>query len=146
MTNGEVEVTVRPMSEDDSDNVLTLGGDLISREDLLAFELGAPFDVSFVAEAAGQIIGFTLARIHYVGIPLTKVCVIGGIVVEHEYRRHGIGNKLVEKIFVSCREKGVDTVRTLVEEGNVQVRRFVEQLGFRNSIISNLDKNLQREC
>ena len=140
-----MEVTVRPMTEGDIDSVLVLGGDLISQEDLLAFELGAPFDVSFVAEAEGRVIGFILARIHYVGIPLTKVCVIGGIVVEYEYRRHGIGNKLVEKLFVSCCEKGVDTVRSLIEEGDDQIRRFVEQLSFQRSTIANFDKILRSE-
>ena len=133
------------MTEDDIDSVLVLGGDFISREELLAFELGAPFDVSFVAGAEGRVIGFILARIHYVGIPLTKVCVIGGIVVEHEYRRRGIGNKLIEKLFVGCREKGVDIVRSLIEEGDDQIRRFVDELGFQRSTIANFDKILRLE-
>ena len=139
-----MEVTVRQMTEDDIDSVLVLGGDLISREEFLAFELGAPFDVSFVAEAEGQVIGFTLSRLHYVGIPLTKVH-NWWLVVEHEYRRHGIGNKLVEKVFVGCREKGVDTIRSLIEEGDEQIRRFVEQLGLQRSTIANFDTILRRE-
>lgn len=44
MAEGEVEVAVRQMTEDDINIVFVLGGDLISREELLAFELGAPFN------------------------------------------------------------------------------------------------------
>lgn len=65
--------------------------------------------------------------------------------VEYEYRRHGIGNKLVEKLLVSCCEKGVDTTRSLIEEDDDQIRRFVEQLGFQRSAIADCDKILGRE-
>ncbi|MFC1914925.1 GNAT family N-acetyltransferase [Chloroflexota bacterium] len=132
------------MTEADIDSVMALGGDLISREDLLAFGLGAPFDVSYVAEAEGHIVGFTFSRIQYVGIPLVKICVIGGIVVEYEYRRHGIGNKLVEEIFKHCHNIGVDTVRSLVEDGDIYLKQFCGRLGFRHSTITNYDITLYR--
>lgn len=142
MAKDEVEITVRQIMEDDIDGVLAFGGDLISGEDLLAFELGAPLDVSFVAEAKGRVIGFILARIHYIGIPLAKVCVIGGIVVDHEYRRRRIGNRLVEELFASCREKGVYTVRSLIEGSDSELQDFTEQLGFYRSTIVNYDNIL----
>lgn len=135
-------ITVRKMLKDDFDAVLTLGGNLIDLEDLVASDLGGPLDLSFVAEVDGQVVGFNLARIQYVGIPLTKVCVIGGVVVEHEYRRHGIGYKLIDEMFEYCRKTGVATARALVDTNDEQLRRFIESLGFRRSIINNYDRSL----
>jgi len=140
MPEKEPEVTVRRMTEDDFDAVLALGGGVISRADLYLWEPGGPLDMSFIAEVDGYIIGFDLAHIQYFGIPITKVCVISGIVVEHEYRRHGIGNKLVEKVFKSCQEKDVSTVRALVVDGDVRLLHFAEQLGFQRSTVTNYDK------
>ena len=51
--------------------------------------------MSFVAEAEGRPIGFILVRFEYLGIPFTEVWVIHSIVVANEYRRQGIGNRLV---------------------------------------------------
>ena len=139
MTDKKVEVTVRQMTESDFDAVLSLGGDIISREDLIALKPGGPLDLSFVAENEGRIIGFNLACVLYYGIPLTKVGVIHGIVVEHEYRRHGIGQKLVKEVLKSCREKRVDTIRALVDDNDTPLQQFAEELGFRRSMVANYD-------
>lgn len=139
MVDKKVKVTVRQMIESDFDAVLSLGGDIISRQDLIAWGAGGPLDLSFVAENAGQIIGFNLACVLYYGIPLTKVGVIHGIVVEHEYRRHGIGQALVKEVLKSCREKGVDTLRALVDDDDTPLQQFAEELGFRRSTVANYD-------
>ena len=133
---------IRKMSKDDFDAVLALGGDLISLEDLVALEPGGPLDLSLVAEMDGRVVGFNLARVQYVGIPLTKVCVIDGVVVEREYQRHGIGYKLIDEMFEYCRRNGVTTARALVETSDEQLRRFIESLGFRRSTVNNYDKTL----
>ena len=135
-------IAIRKMSKDDFDAVLALGGNLIDLEDLVVLEPGGPLDLSFVAEIDGQVVGFNLARIQYVGIPLTKVCVIGGVVVEHAYRRHGIGYKLIDEMFKYCREDEVLTVRALVDINDEQLRRFIESLGFNRSAINNYDMTL----
>jgi len=139
MSEKELRIGIRPAKKADIDPVLNLTGTLISREDL-AYLTGDPSSLSLVAEAEGHIIGFCLAHTLYVGIPLTKVGVIQGIVVQHEYRRHGIGEELVEAIIQRCSERGVSTVRSLVEEGDARLRRFIEQLGFRRSTVANYDK------
>jgi len=137
-----VGIVIRKMSKDDFDAILALGGNLIELEDLVLSEPGEALDLSFVAEEDGQVVGFNLARIQYVGIPLIKVCVIGGVVVEHEYRRHGIGYKLIAEMFECCRKNGVLTVRALVDTNDEQLRRFIESLGFRRSTIDNYDRTL----
>ena len=145
MTERKVKVTVRRMTEEDIDAVLSLGGNMVSRHELMALGLEGPLDFSFVAEVDGHIIGFNLAQMQYVGIPLTRVCLIYGIVVEHEYRRHGIGNKLVEEMFRCSNERGVNTVRALVEQSDVQLQRFITQLGFSCSTVANYDKTVDGE-
>lgn len=141
MLEEEVRVSVRPAKKTDIDPVLNLTGSLISHEDL-AYLSGDPSSLSFVAEAEGHIIGFSLAHILYVGMPLTKVCVIQGIVVQHEYRRHGIGEKLAEAIFQHCSEREISTVRALIEESDARLRQFAEQLDFQRSTVANYDKIL----
>ena len=139
MTESKVTVTVRSMTEKDIDAVIDLGGNMISRGELTALGLEGPLDCSFVGEVDSRIIGFNLARMQYVGIPLTRVCLIYGIVVQHEYRRHGIGNRLVEEMFRCCHERGVNTVRALVEESDARLQRFITQLGFSRSTVDNYD-------
>jgi N-acetylglutamate synthase-like GNAT family acetyltransferase len=141
MGEKEVRVSVRPAKKTDIDPVLNLTGSLVSREDL-SYLNEDPSSLGFVAEAEGHIIGFSLAHILYVGMPLTRVCVIQGIVVQHEYRRHGIGEELVKAIFQRCSEREVSTIRALVEESDARLRLFVEQLGFQRSTVANYDKIL----
>ncbi len=142
MTERKVKVIVRRMAEDDIDAVLSLGGNMVSRYELMALGLEGPLDFSFVAEVDEHIIGFNLAQMQYVGIPLTRVCLMYGIVVEYEYRRHGIGNRLAEAMIRCCDERGVDTVRALVKQDDVQLQRFITQLGFTRSTIDNYDKTV----
>lgn len=142
MTASKVNVTVRRMTEVDIDGVMELGGKMISRRELTALGLEGPLDCSFVAEDNGRIIGFNLARMQHVGIPLTRVCLIHGIVVQHEYRRHGIGNRLVEEMFRCCLESGVETIRAHVEQSDDRLRRFIMQLGFLPSTVDNYDRNV----
>ena len=142
MAERNVKVIVRRMTENDIDAVLSLGGNMVSRYELMSLGLEGPLDFSFVAEVNGHIIGFNLAQMQYVGIPLARVCLMYGIVVEYEYRRHGIGNRLVEAMIKCCDEKGVRTVRALVEQGDAQLQRFISQLGFTPSTIDNYDKTV----
>jgi N-acetylglutamate synthase-like GNAT family acetyltransferase len=142
MTERNVKVIVRRMTEDDIDAVLSLGGNMVSRYELMSLGLEGPLDFSFVAEVDDHIIGFNLAQMQYVGIPLTRVCLMYGIVVEYEYRRHGIGNRLVEGMLECCDERGVRTVRALVKQDDAQLQRFISQLGFTRSTIDNYDKTV----
>ena len=102
-----------------------------------------PLDVSLVAEIDGRIIGCILARIEYLGIPSTEVCVIHSIVVEYDYRQRGIGERLVNELCSRCRTEGINTVRAVIDEENTELLRFAEHLGFRRSSILNYDKTLE---
>jgi ribosomal protein S18 acetylase RimI-like enzyme len=140
MADSEVSVSVRSIKKTDFDAVLALAGSLISSEDIASSDAGDPTSLCFVAEAEGHVVGFNLAHMLHVGIPLTKICVIQGIVVDDEYRRLGIGEKLVEAVEQRCLDSGINTIRTLVDEEDTRLQQFVEHLGFRRSPVSNYDK------
>jgi ribosomal protein S18 acetylase RimI-like enzyme len=147
MSNKEKgSVSIRPMTRSDIHAVLALDrkygrarGDL-SYKDMATIDPGGPLDVSFVAEIGDNIIGFVIARLAYVMIPFTEICVIQGILVDPDHQGLGIGSNLLGTLMRYCQDEGINTIRTLVEEHNDKQRRFVERLGFRRSNIINYDK------
>ena len=142
MDTNEANISIRPIKKTDYEAVFRLAWNLISPEDLDILNTGSPTSLCFVAEVDGRVIGFNLAHLLHVGIPLNKICVIQGIVVHDDYRRLGIGEKLIEAIFKSCMSCGIGTVRALVEESDLRLQQFVEYLGFNHSSVSNYDKSL----
>ncbi|MBM4432794.1 MAG: GNAT family N-acetyltransferase [Chloroflexi bacterium] len=148
-SNEQFVAKVRRMERSDIGAVLALerkigkGHSRISYKDMVATDLEGPLDLSFVAESDGQLRGFLLARLAYVGIPLGEVCIIHGIVVDPDYQRHGIGGKLVNALVDHCHAEGINTIRALIEEGNAELRLFAEQMGFRRSKITNYDKTFE---
>ena len=143
-------VNVRRMMSSDIHAVLALdrrigkGRGLVSYKDMATTDPGGPLDLSFVAEADGKIVGFILTRLVYLMIPFTEVCVMQALVVDPDYQRRGIGGKLVNVVLDYCHAEEINRVRALVEEGNEDLRRFVEQLGFRRSNIVNYDRTFER--
>jgi ribosomal protein S18 acetylase RimI-like enzyme len=142
MAEDEVNVRVRPIEMTDYQSVLHLAGSLITLEEIAALNTQDPSSLSFVAEAEGQIVGFNLAHILYVGIPLSKICVIQGIVVDHKYRRLGIGEMLIDAIEKQCRVRDISTVRALVEDGDERLQQFAVDTGFQLSVVDNYDKTI----
>ena len=142
MDTDEVTISIRPIKKTDYEAVFSLAWNLISHEELDALNPESPTSLCFVAVADGQVVGFNLAHLLHVGIPLSKICVIQGIVVHNDYRRLGIGEKLIQAILEKCIDCGISTVRALVEESDERLQQFVEHLGFQRSSVSNYDKAL----
>jgi len=135
-------ITIRRIEQKDIESIMALGQWLITRHDMIAIDPGGPFDLSFVSEIDDRIIGFILAKLEYLGIPLTEVSVIHSIIIDNDYRGQGIGIQLVKELLRHCHGEGIKTVRALVPDNNVELRRFVDNLGFRPSNISNYDIRL----
>jgi ribosomal protein S18 acetylase RimI-like enzyme len=144
-TTGDSEINVRRMTRNDIDTVLVLdrkigrGQSTISYRDLVVTDPSGPLDFSFVCEYVGIVVGFVLARLEYLGIPLIGTCVIDGIAVDPDYQKHGIGSKLVSKVMDRCYAEGVPTARALIDEGNTALSQFFERLSFKPSKIINYD-------
>jgi ribosomal protein S18 acetylase RimI-like enzyme len=142
MVTDKIRVIVRPLRKTDLASALNLAGSLITPEEMASLNSGSPSAPCFVAEAEGRVVGFNLARVLHVGIPLSKICVIQGIVVHSDYRRLGIGEKLVEAVFGYCVKHSIEVVRTLVDENDNRLRQFVEHVGFRRSMVANYDRTV----
>ena len=147
MNNEEMDkIKIRRMAFTDVDAVLALNSKLIEADsqinyiDLASVALTSPLDMSLVCEIGRTIIGFILARRVYSGIPVQELCNIHAILVETDYRKHGIGRRLVNEVISHCKKEGIRRVRTLVDESNSEVKQFFESLGFRRSNFVNYDR------
>lgn len=144
-TTGDSETNVRRMMRNDIDTVLVLdrkigrGQSTISYRDLVITDPGGSLDFSFVCEYGGTVVGFILARLAYLGIPLVGTCVIDGIAVDPDYQKHGIGSKLVSKVLDRCYDEGISTTRALIYEEDTDLSRFFQKLSFKRSKIINYD-------
>ncbi len=139
------ELNVRRMMRNDIDKVLELdrkigvGKSTISYRDLVDTDPGGPLDFSCVCEYRGIFVGFVLARLSYLGIPLVGTCVIEGIATDPEYRKLGIGSKLVNNLLDRCYTEGVPKTRALIDESDVDLVQFFQRLSFKRSKITNYD-------
>ena len=148
MTSTEGKVVIRPMEPEDIDAVLTIDRKIsgvqraITYADLITGELGGVIDLSFVAEIDGQVAGFILARLAYVGEPVTEVGLVQILGVDPDYQRQGIATKLVNSMLEHCKSKGIKTVRVTVNERDSQLRDFFQHMGFRRGQLIDYSKTL----
>jgi ribosomal protein S18 acetylase RimI-like enzyme len=142
-------VNIRRMSRRDIDDILVLvkktskGESRVSYKDLVANDPGGPFSLSFVAEAEHKIVGFVLARLEYIYIPLVEVCLIHALVVDPEYQRRRIGSALMDQLLYHCHLEDINTIRTFVTHGDNEWESFVEHSGFHRSTMVNWDKTFE---
>jgi ribosomal protein S18 acetylase RimI-like enzyme len=100
----------------------------------------SPLAMSFVAEIGKKVIGFLLAYAHFIGIPITRICVIHAIVVDPDYHGQGIGTQLLRQLQSKCKEEDIKIMRILVRQHNTQLRNYIGSLGFHQSKVMIFDK------
>ena len=148
MTSTEGRVVIRPMEPEDIDAVLTIDRKIsgvqraITYADLITGELGGVIDLSSVAEINGQVVGIILARLAYVGDPVTEVGLVQILGVDPDYQRQGIATKLVNAMLERCKSKGIKTVRVSVNERDSQLRGLFQRIGFRRGQLIDYSKTL----
>jgi len=146
----EAKVNIRRMIRNDIHEVLFLDRivtgqkrDVISYVDITSANPGTAPDMSFVAEVDGKLVGFSINRSMYLMVPLTEVCIIHAILVHPDYRKLGIGSKLIQALLKHCQTEGIGTVRALITEGNKELQAMFERQGFQCSNIINFDKTFE---
>ena len=137
------------MNSNDIDTVLHLVNKLpfegsgLTHQDLVCHGPGGPLDLSFIAEIDGKAIGFMLARLAYLYVPFSEVCLIHAIVVDPEFQGRQIGSRMVNELINHCYNEKINTIRALVNQNDNELREFVEFLGFHRSAIINFDKTFE---
>jgi len=143
-------INVRRMTRSDIDAVLALVNKTTEEKTHLTYrefaanDPGGPLDLSFVAEAKGQMIGFIMARLEFVYIPFVEVCLIQAVLVDPEYQGRHIASALINELSSHCHLQDINMIRALVRQDDAQLRSFVDHLGFHPSNIMNWDKTFER--
>jgi len=76
---GSDAINIRHMTISDIDSIIGLFNKTTNLEthgvyqDLIAYDLDGPLHLSLAAEAEGQIVGFVVAHLEYVYVPLVEV-------------------------------------------------------------------------
>jgi N-acetylglutamate synthase-like GNAT family acetyltransferase len=149
MAAENTNVRLRRINSDDIDTVLNLVNKLpfegsgITHQDLVCHAPGGPLDLSFIAEVDGKAVGFILARLAYLYVPFSEVCLIHAIVVDPEYQGRQIGSMMVNELINHCYNENISTIRALVNQHDNELKQFIEFLGFHRSTIINFDKTFE---
>jgi GNAT superfamily N-acetyltransferase len=148
------EVTIRPMELRDINFVIAIYSKLreekipgvkrsrlsyrgeMTYEEIALTNPGGPLDLSLVAEVDGKPVGFIWSGLAYVGIPVDEVGLIYMLIVDPAYQKQGIASKLVNALIKRCRDRGVNTVRAVIDERHWELHNYFQKLGFRRSELS----------
>lgn len=91
--------------------------------------------VIFVATIQNSVIGYALAKIMQIGENIVtrqeKISFIEEIVIHEEYRRNGVGVKLLNSIKQFARAKDCTSVQLNVWEFNTIALEFYKNIGFK---------------
>lgn len=155
MTSGNAgEVNIRPMEKGDINDILALYGKIrdekipgvkrsrlsyrgaMTYDEVASTNPGGPLDLSLVAEANGKAVGFIWSGLAYVGIPMDEVGLIYVLVVDPDYQKKGIAKKLAEALSKRCRDRGVNTLRAIIDERHWELQNYFQKLGFHRSELS----------
>ena len=111
----------------------TADEDTLTEEQILSTRPGSELDLSFIYEINDNVVGFVWGRLAYVGMPVDLVGFIHMIIVDPDLQRKGIARELLDAVANRCREKGVNTIRTVVSERDWDLSNFFHEAGFENS-------------
>lgn len=86
--------------------------------------LQAPHTVMAVAEAAGEVVGYSVVAV------VADEAELANIAVDPAYQRHGVARRLVGAAMEAARRRGASTLYLEVREGNAAARALYAALGF----------------
>ena len=151
MTSTGKEVKIRPMERGDIDAMLAVYGKIreekipgvkrsrlsyrgaMTFDEVASTNPGGPLDLSCVAEVNGEVVGFIWGRLAFAGIPVDEVGIIHLIIVDPDYQKQGIASKLVDALVKRCQDRGVKTVRAVIDERHWELKDYFQKLGFQRS-------------
>lgn len=129
------DIRIRNMTQDDISEVQAMGMEASelkasktdsfwSKEILENWVKGG--DVMLVAEAEGKVVGFQITQLH----APTKTGYLSDIAIHPDWRRHGIGSRLVEEAVAQLQKCGANYIYGLTKTENEKIHILLEKLGF----------------
>ncbi len=131
-------IHIRPVKETDADAVQALSGQLGYH---LSFEetvenireiLSNKDQAAFVACMDDAIIGW-IHIFRTVRLELKSFIEIGGLIIDENYRKHGVGKLLVNSAIEMAKEKHVRKIRARCNKKQIEAHKFYRALGFAES-------------
>ncbi len=144
-----LQVNIREIREEDIDGVLALDRKIAGRDRARTYDttpssyVGGELDVSVVAEAGGEIVGFLLGRITPSPHELGDMSLLQLIGVDPACRRQGIGAKLVQAFTERCRQKGLRSIHIMVSWHDWWLLSFLKSQGFVHGEIAEFIKPIE---
>ncbi len=100
------------------------------------------FEWTRVAFNGGKLVGFLIAELRSREFRQPPTGWITELAVDPEYRRTGIGRRMLAEILESFREMGLRQVRTMVEWSDGELLSFFTVMGFDRGPFIELEKKL----
>ena len=103
----------------------------------LASQLENPDAILLVADDNGDVLGYAYAAVEgfdYMSLR-GPAGVLHDVIVEPEYRRHGVGRLLLEAALRELKARGVPRVVLTTAERNEEAQQLFESAGFRRTMI-----------
>ncbi len=142
------KVQIRQLSEQDIEGVLSIDRRISGKGRAVTYTsapesyVGGDMDVSVVAEAGGEIVGFLLGRITESPLGTPDRALLQLIGIDPEFQRQGIGSRLVNAFAQSCRQKGVRSLHIMVSWHDWWLLSFLSALGFTHGQMTEFVKSI----
>ena len=135
-SKSKLKAIVRKMEEEDIESVLEIDRKITGFDRATTYTrtptnyVGGELDISVVAEAEGKIVGFLLGRVTDSPYDVGDSYLLELIGVDPEYKRRGLGRRLVSAFEKACQEKGASSIRVLVSWHDWWLLSFLRSLEF----------------
>lgn len=131
-----MKINIRKMTEEDIEGVLEVDRNITGADRAATYTtiptnyVGGELDISVVAEMDDRVVGFLLGRITKSTYEIGNSYLLELIGVHPNYRRLGVGKRLVKYFEKICQEKGASTIRILVNWQDWWLLSFLSSLEF----------------
>jgi predicted N-acetyltransferase YhbS len=144
----ELSIHVRKMNEEDIESILEIDRKIVGPDRATTYSMtptnyvGGELDISVVAEADGEIIGFLLGRVTDVPYGVCDSCLLELIGVDPQYKRRNVGRRMVKAFENTCRQKGICKIRVMVSWHDWWLLSFLKSLEFSHGEMTEFVKEI----